>query len=751
MSCINHNELVDYLLNNINNTIFFVGAGVSIAQPSVLPTFNELSKAILQSFDYNLSREDINYDELSNKIRPEVLFQILDEEVGPNILTALDFMIRSKPNYNHLFLSEMIKRGCCVFTTNYDDLIEKACISNNVNFRTCFTDSNYEQILQECISGKFPKSVIFKLHGYIDSKKTNNERYASILINLRRLYRTSFKDSFRGRVLEYYLKNFDFWFMGYSCRDDFTIYPILETPSSKTITWFQWDNNSLLYSVNKSKELRGEIEDEINKPFDKRRQDIININNILLRSNFRKIIGDFNQFSEYYIKHHTSLNITTEKRGKDWWKDMISSNKYIKQVKSDESAIIISKLYAYIEKYNKAIKILDSIKTRLVPSSLSKVTLLYSDILYRTEIKEESKKAIDELKKFVRNDYKISKNHLIHAYINLANYLRRSKYYDEAVIYLQKARKLLDPKIFRKKEEYNSVFSEYLYVYGLTLFGLAQNANNINEVITYLKEAEDVCKMSLNIRKNYDVSTSAMSYNALGLLLTEYGKYYYIDEIKGLIDKKLHESEKYLKEGLKLAQSVGDYRVCQQIIRNLLLLYKYLITYKLKRINNKEIDNLYTQWIDYASKFELILVDRLFALRLAVGEVYIANNNLDRALEVFNILYNETKNENQWHERARVLHKILCIYCKQRRIDKIIAYVDELVLHYKMVLNDNNKLNELKRVKIKLENAETFLYDSLNYIKYISDVNNDKDKIDFLMKEINNVIKVFHEIKKGER
>ncbi|GIU72449.1 MAG: hypothetical protein KatS3mg003_1928 [Candidatus Nitrosocaldaceae archaeon] len=120
-----------------------------------------------------------------------------------------------------------------------------------IQFRKCYTSTDYEQVLNDIKQGNFPKGCIFKLHGWIDEDK-NNRRFNSILITLKQLTQGSFVESSQGKTLAYYYKNHDFCFMGYSCRDDFTIFPILvnkDNIGKNSIVWFQYSES---YDIQKS-------------------------------------------------------------------------------------------------------------------------------------------------------------------------------------------------------------------------------------------------------------------------------------------------------------------------------------------------------------------------------------------------------------------------------------------------------------------------------------------------------------------
>ena len=92
--------------------VFFVGAGISIL--SGVPNFRTLNERVIRLTTGNKEDED---KFLSENLRPEVVLQILEEELGPKVLTCLETFIGHIPNPNHFFLAEALRRGNWMFTT----------------------------------------------------------------------------------------------------------------------------------------------------------------------------------------------------------------------------------------------------------------------------------------------------------------------------------------------------------------------------------------------------------------------------------------------------------------------------------------------------------------------------------------------------------------------------------------------------------------------------------------------------------
>ncbi|MFC2065837.1 hypothetical protein ACFLUO_02080 [Chloroflexota bacterium] len=126
---------------NSSKLVFFVGAGISV--DSGLPSFQQLSKKVIRDITGD-KIENGEAELLSQNLRPEVILQIAVEELESMVLRSLRMLISHKPNPNHFFLAEAIRLGNWVFTTNQDNLIEKAAEAMGIDFERCYEDRHFE-------------------------------------------------------------------------------------------------------------------------------------------------------------------------------------------------------------------------------------------------------------------------------------------------------------------------------------------------------------------------------------------------------------------------------------------------------------------------------------------------------------------------------------------------------------------------------------------------------------------------------
>jgi hypothetical protein len=115
----------------LKSTVFLVGAGVSMLEPSVLPSGNQLrdmavrevcKRGILRRYWRQLSRMDSYRD-----IVPEIVFQELHDAVDDRLLGFFEVLRSLTPNLGHRVLARLTRdHDSVVLTTNFDLAIEEA-------------------------------------------------------------------------------------------------------------------------------------------------------------------------------------------------------------------------------------------------------------------------------------------------------------------------------------------------------------------------------------------------------------------------------------------------------------------------------------------------------------------------------------------------------------------------------------------------------------------------------------------------
>jgi NAD-dependent SIR2 family protein deacetylase len=171
---------------------FFVGAGISKdfdQSGELCLDFKGFNKKVLESIAIGEKElEQYFHEKISNnqRARPEIVLQLAKEEISNKVMTSLDLLLGDNLNSYHRFLARALKAGNYVFTTNFENRIEKACKEIDYKPNVCILDEDYYKFLSRQTNDEnLDDGYIFKLHGSIDEKESTIEkRYKSIIISL---------------------------------------------------------------------------------------------------------------------------------------------------------------------------------------------------------------------------------------------------------------------------------------------------------------------------------------------------------------------------------------------------------------------------------------------------------------------------------------------------------------------------------------------------------------------------------------
>ncbi len=569
--------------------VFFVGAGISV--DSKLPDFKGLSEKVIRlATGSKLNRDQ--YASLSQNIRPEVILQIAVEELGREVLECMNILVSNKPNTNHFLLADALARGNWVFTTNVDNLIEEACRLSGVKVSRCYSDLHFEQFANSLWDANtIPGGYLFKLHGTIEDSKAGEERFKTILVALRQVGRGLSEP--KRTVLEYFLTNFDFWFMGYSCLDDFSVVPVLlETPSRKAVYWLSFANSPLGEAVTRRKSLRYEKELEERKlPGAKIDWGTINVNNFLLtRGKFYKLIGDSSAFVRDELCLTFSIKATPPaKLAKG--QGIAPFISWAKDISDFAQHVFAGRLFEHlrrwdeVEKYFK--KALDVSKDKRQEATGKR---RLADLYYRQDVwdKEEAAIAIyrecsDIFKDLQDKDLQDDLEEAT-LKVDISNVLRRrgEEYYPEAKRHAEEAKERLQP-IRAKSDEHMLSYARCINVLGLACWALGRltgkdlKVEEYSEAANYLDKAYALCSESRKLKdKLGDRDGVAESDNALGLVRIEEGKWLAQIgkqfDVYGLIkqaNRKFDEAINHLQKAIDARKRYSYFRGCAQHCRNI--------------------------------------------------------------------------------------------------------------------------------------------------------------------------------------
>ena len=653
--------------------VFFVGAGISV--PSGVPDFMRLNKKVMQTLiDYEL-RElnendpgEIKKDyKLLIEIRPEVMYQIAMDELGWEVLYSLEMLEGYEPNYYHYFLAEAIRRGNWIFTTNVDNLIEEACRRRGVNFRRYYGYRNnenedfeeYLQYIKNCRD--VPGGVLFKLHGSIE--EDTKEKYETVRVSLRQVGEGLFGP--RKDVLEYFLKEFDFWFIGYSCKDDFSVFPVIsDTKSDKDIFWSQYDEGPLSLYIPEEDRLLWEIEKEENKPLDEKRNlDLLNMNKVLLQRG-RKfvIIGNLGEFIKVKLLPLLGVEIDEEKikekaKEKEEAKERGIFFTWAKSKGKFEKYLFLSRLFEQAGDLNKAIKCCDkALKEVKNEQQLIKAKERKADLYYKRQEGDDEEKACELYKECINS----SKDPLERARLktSLSNVLRRRRKHLESYNAAKEAKREYEENLDkmeslseeeRKKKKLD--YARCLNIYGLSLYSLGK-----------FEEARESFSESIKIKQELgDVDGIAESENAISLTFTQEGRRLITQEKKEEAKEKFFKAIEHAEKALDCRRKVGNLRGYAQNSRNLAWPYSELMKLASNEDERqkyfKKARDGYKAGISYWDRFRPAPPTESVLFRNLLAKLYID----------FCSITQDEKGKEKWAQEAINLYEVIVRDPKRRQ------------------------------------------------------------------------------------
>lgn len=679
--------------------VFFVGAGISV--PSGIPNFRELNERVIRLTTGDKSRDEA-YKFLSKNLRPEVVLQILEEEFGPKVLTCLEAFIGYNPNSNHFFLAEALRRGSWVFTTNGDNLIEQACELRGINIknRVYYMNTQFEHFkeLLKSISNpqNTPGGYIFKLHGSVEENEEDDERFRTFLLTLHQVGHGLSET--KKSVLKYFLQNFDFCFMGYSCLDDFSIYPVLrDTDSERLVFWFKYAQGSIGEIIWGKERLKNEKEVEESRSPGEKNWETINVNSVLLRRGASfKFVGDSSEFVQNRLCPPLEIEKCT-------YPDVLKQEKYqngffewAKGVGEYMRYLILGRLWEECWRRNEAIRYFEEAEKLGEGKQRVKAKQMLARVYDRQYGKEKAEVVI----KYYEEAFNIFKEfgadpEAAQVKVDLANFKRRAiQQFPEAKKYAEEAKLLLEP-IKDKSKDHELAYARCLNVLGLVHFGLKTKND--------LAMGRILCEESKDIKvKHGDVDGVAESENAIGLIHREEGK--------GDVDH-IKEAIEHLKTALVCREKIGNYRGCGQHFRNLGLCYADLIELvpdkkeEYFQLAKEHYENGITNW--YMIKPGEPPIEELLEFRFRLGELLVKYGDKNEAIKQLQPVEQKRRELGDWHNRARCLDLLREAYKHHEQME--ISISREIISIYRDVLSDENKLKQMKGAEIKFKNAEEIL------------------------------------------
>jgi len=485
------------------------------------------------------------------------------DELGTEILLSLEILERGVPNPYHYLLAEALRRGCYIFTTNVDNLVEDACremgLSIGRDYSVCYgrsDDEDFKDYLARIVASETLEPCIFKLHGSIVPEDPG-KKYDSIQFALRQVGKGLFEP--RKKILDYFHQNLDFWFIGYSCRDDFSVLPAITLSTSGRRTyWCEYDGGPMAVSLFEDGRLQWELEQEENKPLDQERDEgRININHLLSnRGKCYRIKGNLGSLLETSLC--ADLGITFEVPPHDISLGMLLLNEWAARIPTWRRYLFGARLFEEGLRWDKAIEYCQKALANPLAEQLT-VQQRLADVYYKEATPDSSEKAIDLYQQRVN----ILSAGSIRANLktNIANVLRRRGvgWLDQAHEKATEALNEFESSMSESKREKNLEYANCLNIYGLSLYGQRK-----------YDEAKVFFTRSIRIKENIgDVNGIGESENAFSLVFTQEGRRLVTGGHKDKAIEKFVQAIDHAKAAVEARRKIGNRRGYAQNCRNL--------------------------------------------------------------------------------------------------------------------------------------------------------------------------------------
>ena len=247
-------EESEFDFNNLfrkkDKLVFLIGAGCSIDSPSCLPAGQRMMEAIVR---YTCPEAEISRILEIKELRFEALVEIIRDRLDEDLKLIEYYAQCDKPNIQHFFLADMIKKGHFVMTTNFDLLIEHALLQLNVPKKEIIPVITREDFIKYADPNKLlkkKKKTLYKIHGSTVNLITGEDTKESLVATIQ-AFGSNKKgmnifevEPFKRSLFDNITNKRSLIVLGYSGSDDFDIVPTLKVLKNlKNIIWLNFVKN----------------------------------------------------------------------------------------------------------------------------------------------------------------------------------------------------------------------------------------------------------------------------------------------------------------------------------------------------------------------------------------------------------------------------------------------------------------------------------------------------------------------------
>jgi tetratricopeptide (TPR) repeat protein len=663
------------LIGKQTDLTFLVGAGCSVDKPSCLPAGRSMMNSII---NYTCAKSEIEKIKKLKELRFEQLIETVRDRLDEDLKTIDYYGLCDRPNIQHFFLVDMLKKDNFVITTNFDFLIEYGLLKSGIPREDVIPVITKEDFIEndnpyEIINeGKKP---IYKIHGstrnIIKNENTKDSLIATIkAFGSNKEGKNVFQlESFKQPLFSNITIDRSLVIMGYSGSDDFDIIPTLKALTN--IHDIIWINHSENLEINEEKIM--EIDFKTLKSIDfldrnlekvyRLLQGIKMTNNAdhvyLVNVNTTSMVNELLDFAPKLSSENFSITPI------DWF------NKSIEKPSEIVKYYIPYKIYLDFDNWSDASRcaeIMHKIALKTGDKYWELNTLIDMGEIFR--IKGEFSKALKNFESALEIAEKLGTlTGKLVVLNNISNIYQKQGKYKEALKNYEKALKSAEK-----------------------VGDLSRKATILNNIGMILRSKSTYDEALENYQDALNIAEQLGDLSAKVIYLINVGEIY-------RIKKEYEKAISHYEEASEIAKNLGDMMGRADSLNNIGQVYR-------DRGHFSDALNYYQQSLEINEQLDN-LSGKATSLN-NIATIYYIEKNYQKALEMFQEVYQIDGKIGNLSETSTALNNIGEVY-------RITGNYSDALNYFEQALEIDNKLGNLSAISITQNNMASIYYSQEQY------------------------------------